>query len=64
MRDTLLANFQVLHDTMLVHHPEVFGAADEGDETEKFEAWRSQFAWATAMVSLRGIAARTDTGGV
>ena len=59
MRSTLLANYQILHDSMLKHHPEVFG--EEG--AEAFEAWRSQFAWATAVVSVRGIAATGGNGG-
>lgn len=58
LRNVLLGNFEVLYETMLKHHPELFGEADE----EAFAAWRSQFAWATAVVSVRGIVTSSDDG--
>lgn len=65
MREMLLGNFQVLFDNMLKHHPEVFGdSIDANGEpiTQAFDSLRSQFAWATAVVAMRGMLSTTASG--
>ena len=46
---------------MLVHHPELFGDVSEED-TEAYEAWQSQFAWATAVVNVRSMMVNDGEG--
>lgn len=44
-----------------MHHPEVFGEVSEED-TQAYEAWQSQFAWATAVVNVRSIVINDEEG--